>query len=1091
MSDSEMSSLSSTYSSDGPYRMSYCRSYDSSSDSDQSAGISDDALPSDVLSLSEQQVMLRTLHADSAKPSIGIFPTGARRHLSSVYPEISERLTELLQDDNAVILAGSCVRSMAGRKHVRVPKNVICDVCVFSIAHPVMILTFTTTATKPEKAVGYNSDLARSVIRTVVDEMHLDFSVVHGVVDEDMWQTRDAFFDRIDCLENMYQAMNSLSVPTEIMSTILELFFGHLQDNQLPQQSDREDEEEEHIETESAKQYEASTTTTSSITSSLTTAGQRSHISSSLERPVPDKHPQVESLATGVNVSHHAPIQRSEYDVLLKRIEQLEQTHEGKLQKRLHQEYLTDVRLSLLMRPRSSLFSDSGYSTSTSTGDRGRNADARIEEKHLSYKNEVDKRPLLPNTKKDVGDLELIKYNREATLHEACLEGRLDAVTHIVSGGLADVNCRDWQGRTPLMVAARGGHLSIVNVLIRYGCYVSEVDDYNDTALHAACMSRNVDVVKCILSQNPINMEKKGRYGWTPVMRAANKGHRELFNFLVSKGCDLSFVDTDTNNILHVACLGGNVDICEYLLSNDIVGIESRGQHNRTPVMLAANRGHKELFDFLVSKGCDLSTVDGDGNNILHVACIGGNVDISEYLISNNIVGIESRGQDNMTPVMLAANRGHKELFDFLVSKGCDLLIVDGRGDNILHTACIGGSVDICKYLLSNDKAGIETRGQYNYTPVMVAANKGHRELFDVFVSRGCDLSVVDGNGNNILHVACLGGNVDICKYLLSKDKVAIECRGKYNWTPVMRAANKGHRELFNFLVSKGCDLAVVDGVGNNILHVACLGGNVDICKYLLSNDKVGIENRGQHNSTPLMLAANKGHKELFDFLVSKGCDLSIVDANGNNILHVACLGGNVDICKYLLSNNIVGIESRGQHNRTPVMLAANKGHKELFDFLVSRGCNLLTVDGNGDSILHAACTGGNVDICKYFLSKDIVGIESRGQYNMTPVMVAAIYGHRELFDFLVSKGCDLSVVDGNGDNILHVACIGGNVDICKYLVTKGMTDEMMKKNKLSQTPLQVAESRGHDDVVSILGSFKKGGPREMMRNIFSRKTKT
>ncbi|XP_048242366.1 ankyrin repeat domain-containing protein 17-like [Haliotis rufescens] len=222
------------------------------------------------------------------------------------------------------------------------------------------------------------------------------------------------------------------------------------------------------------------------------------------------------------------------------------------------------------------------------------------------------------------------------------------------------------------------------------------------------------------------------------------------------------------------------------------------------------------------------------------------------------------------------------------------------------------------------------------------------------------------------------------------------------------------------------------------------------------------------------MTAASKGHRELFDFLLSKGSDLSIVDGNGDNVLHVTCIGGNVDICKYLLSKDIVGIESRGHYNMTPVMTAASKGHREQFDFLVSEECDLSVVDGNGDNILHVTCIGGNVDICKYLLSKDIVGIESRGQYNRTPVMTAASKGHRELFDFLVSKGCDLSVVDGNGDNILHVTCIGGNVDICKYLVMRGITDEMCKKNKRGEKPLQLAESRRHKDVVGILKSVPK-----------------
>ncbi|XP_046563927.1 uncharacterized protein LOC124272766 [Haliotis rubra] len=1079
MSDSD-SSVTSSYSSDGPYFMSYGKTYDGTSVSnepDGSAMISDYVFPSSVLSRAEQNEMLRILREESKQPSVWIFPRSVCKYLSAEFSQITERLEELLQQDCAVIIAGRTLLNLTeGSWQERVPESVICNVCVFSPAHPVMILTFSTPSSRPETAAGYNSCLARSIIRAVIDETQVNFNVFRGVIDENVCQTRETFLERIQHLKSISQVLGSLSNPTQDMVTLLEPFLKLLHASQLQQQSDRESQEQGTV-TETTRMQEASHP-------GLDTAADEKRIVSALSGlPATDKSPNLEAATTGANDNGHAPIQRREfterilifqYDVLLKRIEQLEQKQEDILQEKekLHQDHLTDVRLSLLMRPRSSSISqsDSGFSTSTSTGDRSEKADVRIEDKHLCYKNEADTRPQLPNTEKDGGDLELIKTNREATLHEACQGGRLDAVTHIVTRGLADINCRGRLGRTPLMVAARGGYLSIVNFLIRHDCEISEVDDYNDTVLHVACMSRNVDVVKRILSQNTVNMEKKGRYAWTPVMRAANKGHRELFDLLVSKGCDLSVVDGNRNNILHVACLGGNVDICKYLLSNDIVGIESRGQYNMTPVMIAASKGHRELFDFLVSKGCDLSVVDGNRNNILHVACLGGNVDFCKYLLSNDIVGIKRRGQYNMTPVMKAASKGHRELFDFLVSKGCDLSVVDGNRDNILHVACLGGNVDICKYLLSNDIVGIESRGQYNMTPVMVAANTGHRELFDFLVSKGCDLSVVDGNRDNILHMACLGGNVDICKYLLSNDIVGIESRGQYNRTPVMKAASEGHRELFDFLVSKGCDLSVVDGNRDNILHMACLGGNVDICKYLLSKNIVGIESRGQYNRTTVMIAASMGHRDLFDFLVNKGCDLSVVDGDGNNIVHVACLGGNVDICKYLLSNDIVGIESRGQYKRTPVMKAASKGHRELFDFLLNKGCDLSVVDGDGNNILHVACLGGNVDICKYLLSNDIVGIESRGQYNWTPVMLAANKGHRELFDFLVSKGCDLSVVDGNRDNILHLACLGGNVDICKYLLSNDIVG-IESRGQYNWTPGMLAANKGHRDLLDFLVS--------------------
>ncbi|XP_046585167.1 ankyrin repeat domain-containing protein 50-like [Haliotis rubra] len=156
-----------------------------------------------------------------------------------------------------------------------------------------------------------------------------------------------------------------------------------------------------------------------------------------------------------------------------------------------------------------------------------------------------------------------------------------------------------------------------------------------------------------------------------------------------------------------------------------------------------------------------------------------------------------------------------------------------------------------------------------------------------------------------------------------------------------MYAAKKGNKKVVDLLVSKGCNLSVVDNLGGNILHAACLGDNEDIVKDLLSRGIADIDSRDNQGRTPAMYAAAKGYKKVVDLLVSKGCNLSVVDDPGRNVLHVACLGDNEDIVKDVLSRGIADIDSRDDQGRTPVMYAAKKGNKKVVDLLVSKGCNL------------------------------------------------------------------------------------------------------------------------------------------------------
>ncbi|XP_046585248.1 ankyrin repeat domain-containing protein 50-like [Haliotis rubra] len=223
----------------------------------------------------------------------------------------------------------------------------------------------------------------------------------------------------------------------------------------------------------------------------------------------------------------------------------------------------------------------------------------------------------------------------------------------------------------------------------------------------------------------------------------------------------------------------------------------------------------------------------------------------------------------------------------------------------------------------------------------MYAAEKGNKKVVDLLVSKGCNLSVVDDPGRNVLHVACLGGNEDFVEDLLSREIADIDSRDARERTPVMYAAEKGNKKVVDLLVSKGCNLSVVDDLGRNILHAACFGDNEDIVKDLVSRGIADIDSRDNQGRTPAMYAAEKGYKKVVDLLVSKGCNLSVVDYLGRNILHFACSGDNEDIVKDLLSRGIADIDSRDDRGRPPAMYAAEIGNKKVVDLLVNKGCNL------------------------------------------------------------------------------------------------------------------------------------------------------
>ncbi|XP_067669958.1 fibronectin type 3 and ankyrin repeat domains protein 1-like [Haliotis asinina] len=195
----------------------------------------------------------------------------------------------------------------------------------------------------------------------------------------------------------------------------------------------------------------------------------------------------------------------------------------------------------------------------------------------------------------------------------------------------------------------------------------------------------------------------------------------------------------------------------------------------------------------------------------------------------------------------------------------------DARADADLHYVCREGNLGEVKRILDTGRADVNSGGGGGRTPVMAAAWWGHRDVVKLLVSEGGDVSLLDDDGHNILHWACMGGDRKTVEFVLSLDGVDVNSRDVVGWTPVMSAAGGGHRDVVELLVSRGADVSLVDGGGNNILHYACGRGDRKTVKFVLSLDGVDVNARNNDGQTAADVARGREHRQLSDLLVSRG----------------------------------------------------------------------------------------------------------------------------------------------------------------------------------------------------------------------------
>ena len=108
----------------------------------------------------------------------------------------------------------------------------------------------------------------------------------------------------------------------------------------------------------------------------------------------------------------------------------------------------------------------------------------------------------------------------------------------------ADLEARDSNMDTPLLLAARTGHISATEFLLQRRANVNARDSMGRNALIHAVKSKNLDLVTTMMVYNSdMNMRDK-EWGWTPLHYAASSGSIEICADIIDQGGNVYAVST-------------------------------------------------------------------------------------------------------------------------------------------------------------------------------------------------------------------------------------------------------------------------------------------------------------------------------------------------------------------------------------------------------------------------------------------------------------------------------------------------------------------------------------------------------------------
>ncbi|HYW78452.1 MAG TPA: ankyrin repeat domain-containing protein [Thermoguttaceae bacterium] len=298
-----------------------------------------------------------------------------------------------------------------------------------------------------------------------------------------------------------------------------------------------------------------------------------------------------------------------------------------------------------------------------------------------------------------------------------------------------DVNLRNSDGLTPLMVAAGRGYTVVVRQLLDAGADLFAVDSKaGASALHKACQAGSLDVVRLLVEAGASVNAQTSTTGHTPIIEAIWFKWPDVVQYLLDQGTRLT-IQTNYGFSLH--------DHLEYALHANVLG---RDKLVRCKEMVEARQAR------------DQEQVDRQ--QLMAAVCDGNLARVKELLRSG--VPVDERSpilggfNDAHTPLLVACRDGHTQIVVELLDAGADINAIEPTFLAVpLHKAVYNGHADITEILVKQPGIDLDVPGASNgYTPLHDAIWHGWEDCTTILLDAGARLDLPGHDGLTPLDLA-------------------------------------------------------------------------------------------------------------------------------------------------------------------------------------------------------------------------------------------------------------------------------------------------------------------------------------------------
>lgn len=204
------------------------------------------------------------------------------------------------------------------------------------------------------------------------------------------------------------------------------------------------------------------------------------------------------------------------------------------------------------------------------------------------------------------------------------------------------------------------------------------------------------------------------------LLKEAKRGDAEGIQIALRAGANPSVKDVYGFTPLCYTCMNDHMDATRLLVEFK-ANINQKSRFGNTPLIYSASSGRVRMMRFLMSDEhnprVQLNHANSKGLTALHVATIKNQLESMMVLTSTPKIDVDVHDNEGWTPLMYACRDGKMGCVKLLINRGCNINLINNKGEKPIDMARIHERNDIWGLLYDHPASGKTSKWGANKSP--------------------------------------------------------------------------------------------------------------------------------------------------------------------------------------------------------------------------------------------------------------------------------------------------------------------------------------------------------------------------------------